>query len=243
MPNLQHWMFLTGVCSTLAVATCSIGCGSDGGAESTGDGGTDTGGAFDATGFDTSALLDTAKSDTATSETPSDTPATCSPSGDADPGSICPAGKWRDFEGATCDNCPASPLVCETSFDPTGVTFDTTTKILDVHLRVAKTQLFSGKVSITYTKTSSCFADGPSSGATVSTAELPIVPLNDHFTVDLSSLGTDAVPCGIQTLTATDACCSTQTVKIIANRDGEGGRMVVSCPALGDGGTDGSSGG
>lgn len=236
MPNLQHWVFLTSVCSTFALATCGLGCGSDAAAESTGDGGTDSAG-FDAAGFDTSALLDTARPETTT-----DTPTTCSPADGGDPGSICPAGKWRDFEGATCESCPAAPLFCETSFDPSRVSFDTTTKILDVGLVVSKTQLFSGKVSITYTQQRDCFASGPTSGATVNTAELPIVPLNDHFTVDLGSLG-DAVPCGAQTLTATDACCATHTVKITANRDGEGGRMVVSCPTLGDGGTDGSSGG
>lgn len=234
MPSFHHWLALTGVCASFTM----VGCGADdGNTESTPQDSSTT--TNDGASFDTS--NDSTVEETATDTgTAMDTATTCAPDGGADAGAVCPPGQWRDFAGMSCKACPGTKLVCPTSFDPTNTKFDATTGKLTVALAPGKTQVLSGKVKVTYT-TGDCYgASGPPSTGTVTTGDVPIVPSGDSFTLDFKTLDANAKPCGVQTLTVTDACCTEQTVKVIVSRDIEGGSTYVACPTMSDGGTDAS---
>jgi hypothetical protein len=232
MPSFHHWLALTGVCASFTM----VGCGAD-------DGNTEAAPQDSSTTITDSASsgTDTSSDDTGTAmDSSSDTATTCAPDGGADAGVVCPPGQWRDFAGMTCKSCPGAALVCPTSFDPTNIAFDSTTGKLTVALAPGKTQLLSGKVNVTYTNGDCYGASGPPSTGTVMNADVPIVPSGDSFTLDFKTLDANAKPCGVQTLTVSDACCTEQTVKVVVSRDIEGGSTYVACPTMTDGGTDAS---
>jgi hypothetical protein len=237
MPSFHHWLALTGVCASFTM----VGCGADAGnTEATPEDSSTT--TTDSTSSGTDSTIDDSTTDSGSAmDSSSETATTCAPDGGADAGALCPAGQWRDFAGMTCKSCPAATLVCPSSFDPTNTKFDATTGKLTVALAPGKTQLLSGKIKVAYTNMDDCYgSSGPSTSATILSGEIPIVPSGDTFTADFKTLDANAKPCGVQTLTVTDACCTERTVKVIVSRDIEGGTTYVACPTMSDGGTDAS---
>ena len=139
---------------------------------------------------------------------------------------LCPTGRWFDFEGGACADCPETPrtLSCSDFFFP-GSSWDPTTSTIDIQLNVSIAEMVSGTVDYTI-----IHASGASDSHTV-TATFSGNDMKAVLTVPA-----DAVEIDVTAESVTDACgtASTPAVQVTITPLTDGGtpdHAVFGCPA------------